>query len=62
VNTPSKIRWTSAAIIAANLHDLSPEERRAVEARSAASANGKILILAVDVLAIVRGRRVEVVA
>ena len=59
----SKITWTRAAIIAANLHDLSLEERRAVEARSIATIQGKVTVLAVDVLAVVRSRqRAAVVA
>jgi len=59
----SKITWTRAAIIAANLHDLSEEERDAVEARSIATIQGKVTVLAVDVLAVVRSRqRAAVVA
>ena len=60
VTTPT---WTRAAIIAANLHDLSEEERDAVEARSIATIQGKVTVLAVDVLAVVRSRqRAAVVA
>jgi len=63
VSSRRKTTWTRAAIIAANLHDLSQEERRAVEARSIATIQGKVTVLAVDVLAVVRSRqRAAVVA
>jgi len=62
VNNVPKLTWTRAATVAANIHDLSQEERRAVEERSIATVNGKVKVLAVDVLAVVRCRQAAVVA
>ena len=63
MNNVPKLTWTRAATVAANIHDLSQEERRAVELRSIARVNGVTQVLAVDVLAVVRSRqRAAVVA
>jgi hypothetical protein len=57
MNTTTEIHWTRAAIVAANVHGLSPEERAAAVARSAAKVQGRVHVLAVDVLAVARERK-----